>query len=122
MNGISRHVVALCQRPPAHSPCIACNLTHLVGERYVVPRHICLYVVGRHTILVELHLHRTCRIVYTRHEIGKFLLVESSYGLIAQVIITQRTDSNGVESHLLCVKREVCRCTAKRLSFRQHIP
>ncbi len=52
----------------------------------------------------------------------KPLLLELLHGLVSELVLAKSTHSDGVQSELTGVEREVSRCTTKFLTFGKHVP
>ena len=113
IDGVATNLVALSQRAPTYSTCISCYLLNIGSERNVVPCHISLDIVCRHTIAVEFHLNGACRPVNLWHNVLQSLLVELAKSLFAKGIVAHSTNSYREQSMLTSMVGEVGRSTTK---------
>lgn len=94
----------------------------LCREGDVVPGHVALDVVGGHTFLIELHLHRARREVDAGHDIFQLLVLQFLYGLVAQFVVAYGTDGIGWKAKLTGVIGEICGCSTQLSAFWKAVP
>ena len=121
IDGVAANLIALSQRAPTYSTCICCYLLNIRSERDIVPCHICLDIVCRHTLAIEFHLNGASRIVNLWHNVLQSLLVELAKSLFAKGIVAHSTNSYREQSMLTCMIGKVGRSTTKLRTSREYI-
>ena len=76
VDGILRNLIPLCQRSPTYGTAVLGRLFNIAGKRNIVPCYAFLDVVGGHSLNIEYHLYRSCREIYTRHNVLQPLSIE----------------------------------------------
>lgn len=121
-DGVAANLRTLSERAEADSAGLASDSFDFGSPGDVVPSYTFADVVLGNTLLVELHLYGTGGVIHALEVVMEIVLVELLDDLVAEFVIADGADSDGVEAELARVISEVGGGATDLATFGQAVP